>query len=620
MRAGLVPPLPLTDPLERTAIADVVTRALSPDPSERFQTVETFANALRAVRDHIASNAAAGDIFDAETLAKISNDWDAAGSIVEPSIAEPSAPGLASNAAAQTSDKAPNAWDDNVQFTVFRPKSLAPARWYAMLVFAHLSEARADADPNEPDPVQEVQRQAAAILGDTSSHRQQTVESLEAVPREGELTIVPHAEGVEFNPVSRTFRWSESVQREEFRLRAGAALAPGVIRGRVSIYLGALVIAEIALPLKIEPAGSRQRDDVVRDTVRPYRRIFASYSHRDRAIVDEYAEYARAIGDRYLQDVIDLRSGERWLPALEGMIERADVFQLFWSWNALDSEYVRREWQYALELRRPAFIRPVYWDEPMPAAAGLPPSALRELNFERIRPRHVPAVGVPVTQPSAPVPADARLPLPPSAPPPAESPYAATRTTPRPDAVSSPPSPGAPPAASTPRAMPSSPPIVDHDEPTMTGRHRPEVARHPLPTRARIGSRARMLAAAAAILLAIVVAPMIYVGMRPGTVVGVPPTAAPPAERDVALSIRTADGSRASAVTVQLFRANSPAPEATITTDRFGAATLKGVSPGSYRIVISTRGRRLAETHVDVQRGGREQPVQIDIPAEAPAN
>jgi hypothetical protein len=35
--------------------------------------------------------------------------------------------------------------------------------------------------------------------------------------------------------------------------------------------------------------------------------------------------------------VTTLRTGERWEPSVLGMIDRADLFQLFWSWNALDS-------------------------------------------------------------------------------------------------------------------------------------------------------------------------------------------------------------------------------------------------------------------------------------------
>ena len=68
------------------------------------------------------------------------------------------------------------------------------------------------------------------------------------------------------------------------------------------------------------------------------------------------------------------------------LIEEANVFQLFWSHNAMRSQFVRQEWEYALSLRRPEFIRPTYWETPFPEApeTGLPPEHLRRIHFHFI--------------------------------------------------------------------------------------------------------------------------------------------------------------------------------------------------------------------------------------------
>ena len=114
--------------------------------------------------------------------------------------------------------------DENVQFTVYRPRTLQPGRWSTLLAFAHLSERRLDGDPDEPDPLEEVQRQAAQVLGqDVDNYLDLTQDLSAGVPREGEILFLPTAEGVEFNPPSRTFKWLESVHREEFRLRTSGA-------------------------------------------------------------------------------------------------------------------------------------------------------------------------------------------------------------------------------------------------------------------------------------------------------------------------------------------------------------------------------------------------------------
>jgi hypothetical protein len=83
---------------------------------------------------------------------------------------------------------------------------------------------------------------------------------------------------------------------------------------------------------------------------------------------------------------VDLRAGQDWDEALLRMIDAADVFQLFWSTNAMRSTAVRREYEYALSLGRREFVRPTYWQEPLPRdeASDLPPQDLLRLHFQRI--------------------------------------------------------------------------------------------------------------------------------------------------------------------------------------------------------------------------------------------
>jgi TIR domain-containing protein len=306
----------------------------------------------------------------------------ASATIVMPAPPVPAAPAPPPPVAADE-EPASLVYDEHVQFTVYRPRILEPGKWHPLLAFAHLSERRPDAPADEPDPTAEVARQASAVLGDLSAYRQVSEDSSQGIPRDGEITFVPSVPGADFNPRTQSFLWTESVHRAEFRVRAQAALPKQILHGRMSVYLGAILLAEINLSFGIGQA-SPSRPDTIGESARPYRKIFASYSHRDDAIVRQNWDYAKALGDEYLQDVINLRSGERWVPALEKLIREADVFQLFWSWNALQSDYVQNEWRYALGLRRTAFIRPVYWDDPFPARGDLPPKDLLDLHFQRI--------------------------------------------------------------------------------------------------------------------------------------------------------------------------------------------------------------------------------------------
>ena len=288
------------------------------------------------------------------------------------------------DAAPQTSP----CYDENVQFTVYRPKTVAPQKWYTLLAFAHLAERPADAPPDEADPAAVVEQQAEQILGPQArEYRKSTDDSSQAVPRQGEITFVPEIDGVEFNPPQSTFRWVESVHRAEFRLRASASLEGKVARGRMSVFLGAILLADVPLSIRVssEQAAAKAEPPKEASVGQPYHKIFASYSHRDLAIVDQVEQHVAALGHSYLRDWKDLRAGEIWNERLMQLIAEADVFQLFWSSNSMRSPFVRQEWEYALSLRRPNFIRPVYWEPTFPSAPpDLPPPNLAAIHFQQL--------------------------------------------------------------------------------------------------------------------------------------------------------------------------------------------------------------------------------------------
>jgi serine/threonine protein kinase len=280
------------------------------------------------------------------------------------------------------------ALDENVQFTVYRPSAVVPERWYQLLAFAHLTARRADASADEPDPVEEVSRQAQQVLGQAIDAFQAIVQdSAVPIPQYGRLRLVPDVEGVEFNPSERSFVWREAVHREEFRLRAIRTFEGRVTRGVVSVYLGRLLVAEIAIAIRVD--SSTVANHPVATSAQRFRRIFASYSHLDTAVVEEIEDHVVSLGDKYLRDVTELRSGEQWGPRIAEMITGADVFQLFWSTNAMRSTFVRAEWEHALTLRRREFIRPVYWEDPFPSTSELPPASLSALHFRQIHPRSI---------------------------------------------------------------------------------------------------------------------------------------------------------------------------------------------------------------------------------------
>jgi TIR domain/Divergent InlB B-repeat domain len=283
---------------------------------------------------------------------------------------------------------------DDVQFTVYRPRAISADRWYPLIAFAHLT-GPLPGDPAAPDPLEEVQRQAERILDRRAAdYRPVSADSTHQIPRSAELTVVPRLDGVEFNPSRGSFRWEQPVHKAEFQLRALPDTPLGVARGQVTFFLGSIIVGDVplAVPIVGETVEAASR---VADRGHSYRKIFASYSHLDGRIVEQFEDFMRSLGDQYVRDVRDLRAGELWSSGIENLIRDADVFQLFWSWNALASPFVRREWEFALGLDRAEFVRPVYWEDPLPSSGDLPPDELRRLHFYRLSPRATDGGGVP---------------------------------------------------------------------------------------------------------------------------------------------------------------------------------------------------------------------------------
>jgi hypothetical protein len=285
--------------------------------------------------------------------------------------------------------ESPKPADEDVEFTIYRPQSVPPEAWKTLLAFAHRSSRSRDASRDELDPLKEVQQQAEAILGkQIGQYRNVSQDSAHAIPREGSITFLPEIEGVEFQPRSQSFTWQGRVHPAVFLLSAGKQSLGKTLRGQICVFLGNIIVAQVQLSVRVENAAAVEEPAYVSQEAPWYRRIFASYSHKDLAIVEEFERHAIAFGDDYLRDFTKLRAGAKWNEGLRRMIHDADVFQLFWSSNSMNSDYVHEEYRYALSLARESFVRPVYWEQPLPASKerNLPPPELREIHFHRIAP------------------------------------------------------------------------------------------------------------------------------------------------------------------------------------------------------------------------------------------
>jgi len=158
-------------------------------------------------------------------------------------------------------------------------------------------------------------------------------------------------------------------------------------------YAANSVLAKLLVFVDGNPAGSLKfKIDLEREVVADiqpakveachYRFAFISYASPDRDEVLRRAQMLQASKIDFFQDVLELEPGQRWEQELYRNIDKCDVFFLFWSNASKSSEWVRREWQYALDLQKrnpgqsPDII-PVAIEKPIP----IPPAELSYLHF-----------------------------------------------------------------------------------------------------------------------------------------------------------------------------------------------------------------------------------------------
>ena len=271
-----------------------------------------------------------------------------------------------------SSSTPPLVCDENTQFTVLRPKALSntESARQLMLVFVHPSEPLT-AVSQEGSVEKQIEELAREALGDqVAQYRKTSQDPSLPVPRDRELILRPSVDGIRFEPEERRFVWRGVLHEERFRLRL-ADSTRDVLRGRLLVLWGTLVIAEVplAFPVKKDAATS----DVQVDHTRRFRRIFASFSPSDAAVVQQCQMYATALGDSFVtrQSATNVEEG----------IRSADLFQLFWSSRAMSDDRVRSESAFAVNLRRPDFVRGVFWEMPFPQGADAPPKEIPQDAF-----------------------------------------------------------------------------------------------------------------------------------------------------------------------------------------------------------------------------------------------
>jgi hypothetical protein len=144
--------------------------------------------------------------------------------------------------------------------------------------------------------------------------------------------------------------WNGDPLDFSFPVTADADVKQVVILARVFVddaQIGVLAFTRGVVGPRAKPLSD---GDKVR--LKRHKRVFLSYSSKDRETVSAIATAYEAAGVAHFWDRTSLKSGEEWHPRLRREIDRCDLFHLCWSKSAAESAWVEKEASHALGMRR----------------------------------------------------------------------------------------------------------------------------------------------------------------------------------------------------------------------------------------------------------------------------
>jgi len=257
---------------------------------------------------------------------------------------------------------------EDVAVTVAHAPSVDHGRWHPLDVFVHVASLE-----------DEVSRIVRAKHGTDAARASRGAK----LARGSVVRIELHLESAELDIEALEMRWMEDIQRARFRYRPSAGTTE--LRGSVDLYVGRALLCSVAVAMMVfdEPQDTAPVNIA---TTRMMEAVFVSYATEERPIVEYVTRPYRELGITVFIDKDFLHAGDMTSEVLRTHIERADVFQLFWSTRSSKKPWVEAEWRHALTLTGPAgrkgsrFIRPLVW-EPRPPAW---PPELAALQFGRL--------------------------------------------------------------------------------------------------------------------------------------------------------------------------------------------------------------------------------------------
>src|SRR3990172_3970234 len=138
----------------------------------------------------------------------------------------------------------------------------------------------------------------------------------------------------------------ESVQ---FEVTVPPSFPSQKLVGKVIVSQDSIPVGHVRFTLQVARMHlPRAEPEPIGEEALRYGMAFLSYASKDREQVLARVQTLQRLGIRYFHDLLYLEPRDRWDQKLHMYIDHCDLFLLFWSGAARDSEWVRKEFNHAL--------------------------------------------------------------------------------------------------------------------------------------------------------------------------------------------------------------------------------------------------------------------------------
>jgi len=225
---------------------------------------------------------------------------------------------------------------DLVDCSVFGPPAARPGDTIMIQVFLHLPEQRERAS-----------FQAAAMDSSATSKGTRTLEI--AIKRGARVEISFAVNALRVDEPVQSVVWQGQPVFCQFLVAIPQGTSDQSFFCVVRVSIDGSLIGCIKFRISSDPNTTGPQPALLGDYAHRYEKAFVSYATMDRKEVLKRVQMLQILKTEFFLDLLSLDPGDRWEKKLYEQIDQCDLFLLFWSQAAKDSQWVLQEAEHALK-------------------------------------------------------------------------------------------------------------------------------------------------------------------------------------------------------------------------------------------------------------------------------